>query len=148
MADPAAAASPLRRLALCLQYEGGAYCGWQRQPRDPSVQETLEAALAQLDPLGPARAVAAGRTDSGVHAAGQVVHVDMAGPIPPPRWAAALNGRLPPSIRVRGSGAGAARLACLLQCHVPALSLHALQRPHPQPVSGALDLAPLSAAPR
>jgi tRNA pseudouridine38-40 synthase len=105
MADLAATATaaPLRRLALCLQYEGGAYCGWQRQPRDPSVQETLEAALAQLDPLGPARAVAAGRTDSGVHAAGQVVHVDIAGPIPPQRWAAALNGRLPASIRVRAA---------------------------------------------
>ena len=52
----------LRRIALCLQYDGSAYCGWQRQPRDPSVQETLEAALAQLDPGGPATVVAAGRT--------------------------------------------------------------------------------------
>jgi tRNA pseudouridine38-40 synthase len=50
-------------------------------------------------------AVAAGRTDSGVHAAGQVVHVDVAGPIPARRWAAALNGRLPPSIRVRAAAA-------------------------------------------
>ena len=88
---------PLRRIALCLQYDGSAYCGWQRQPRDPSVQETLEAALAQLDPQGPAQAVAAGRTDSGVHAAGQVVHFDAAGPIP--------AHRLPSSIRVRAAAA-------------------------------------------
>jgi len=95
----------LRRIALCLQYDGSAYCGWQRQPRDPSVQETLETALSQLDPQRPATAVAAGRTDSGVHAAGQVVHFDAAGPIPAQRWPAALNGRLPASIRVRAAAA-------------------------------------------
>ncbi|MFZ9754397.1 MAG: tRNA pseudouridine(38-40) synthase TruA [Cyanobium sp.] len=104
--DPAAAAPAApRRIALCLQYDGAAYCGWQRQPRDPSVQETLEGALAQLDPHRPATVVAAGRTDSGVHAAGQVVHFDAAGPIPAHRWPAALNGRLPASIRVRGAAA-------------------------------------------
>jgi tRNA pseudouridine38-40 synthase len=69
------------------------------------VQETLETALAALDPQRPARAVAAGRTDSGVHAAGQVVHFEAAGPIPAQRWAAALNGRLPASIRVRAAAA-------------------------------------------
>jgi len=69
------------------------------------VQETLETALAALDPQRPARAVAAGRTDAGVHAAGQVVHFDAAGPIPAQRWAAALNGRLPASIRVRAAAA-------------------------------------------
>lgn len=98
-------AEPLRRIALCLQYDGSAYCGWQRQPRDPSVQQTLEEAIAQLDPHRPVRVVAAGRTDSGVHAAGQVVHFDGAGPIPAQRWAAALNGRLPGTIRVRAAAA-------------------------------------------
>jgi tRNA pseudouridine38-40 synthase len=103
---PAPSASGrLRRIALCLQYDGSAYCGWQRQPRDPSVQETLEAALAQLDPHRPASVVAAGRTDSGVHAAAQVVHFDALGPIPALRWPAALNGRLPASIRVRAAAA-------------------------------------------
>ncbi len=47
--------------------------------------------------------MAAGRTDSGVHAAAQVVHFDAAGPIPVGRWARALNGRLPPTIRVRAA---------------------------------------------
>jgi tRNA pseudouridine38-40 synthase len=98
--DPSAAGG-LRRIALCLQYDGSAFCGWQKQPRDPSVQETLEAAIAALDPAGPARTQAAGRTDTGVHAAGQVVHCEVAGPIPAQRWPAALNGRLPASIRVR-----------------------------------------------
>ena len=82
------------------------------------MQQTLEEALRELDPAGPALCMAAGRTDTGVHAAAQVVHFDCAGPIPPQRWPKALNGRLPPSIRVR-----AAREvprdwhACFSACH-------------------------------
>ncbi len=95
----------IQRIALCLQYDGGAFCGWQRQHNAPSVQERLEEAIAALDPHRPAHAVAAGRTDTGVHAAGQVVHFDAAGPIPAQRWAKALNGRLPATIRVRAAAA-------------------------------------------
>ena len=51
------------------------------------------------------QAVAAGRTDTGVHAAGQVVHFDCSGPIPVHRWARALNGRLPASVRIRAAAA-------------------------------------------
>lgn len=93
----------IQRIALCLQYEGSAFHGWQRQARHPSVQQTLEEVIAALDPHRPVRAVAAGRTDTGVHAAAQVVHFDAAGPIPARRWPRALNGRLPPSIRVRAA---------------------------------------------
>ncbi len=92
-----------QRIALCLQYDGAAFQGWQRQPRHASVQETLEEAIAFLDPGASRRVVAAGRTDSGVHAAGQVVHFDAMGPIPPRRWPKALNGRLPSTIRVRSA---------------------------------------------
>ena len=60
----------------------------------------MEEAIQGLDPLCPIPAVAAGRTDAGVHAAGQVVHFDTFGPIPSERWASALNGRLPKTIRV------------------------------------------------
>ncbi len=67
------------------------------------MQEVLEAAIEGLDPHRPIRCVAAGRTDSGVHAAAQVVHFDAAGPIPAERWAKALNGRLPATIRVRAA---------------------------------------------
>lgn len=67
------------------------------------MQGVLEEAIATLDPHRPVRAVAAGRTDRGVHAAAQVVHFDVSGPIPARRWAKALNGRLPSSIRVRAS---------------------------------------------
>ena len=67
------------------------------------MQAVLEAAIAQLDPLRPIQSFAAGRTDAGVHAAAQVVHFDCSGPIPAAKWAPALNGRLPASIRVRES---------------------------------------------
>ena len=91
----------LRRIALSLQYDGSGFSGWQRQPNTISVQEALEDAISILDPLSPAKAIAAGRTDAGVHAAGQVVHFDSCGPIPISSWASALNGRLPEKIRVR-----------------------------------------------
>lgn len=68
-----------------------------------SVQATLETALAALDPHRPMVCVAAGRTDSGVHAAAQVVHFEAIGPIPAQRWPKALNGRLPPTIRIRAA---------------------------------------------
>ena len=77
------------------------FCGWQRQPNGNSVQAVLDGAISALDPHRPVLTVAAGRTDAGVHAAGQVVHFDSCGPIPARRWAPALNGRLPSSIRVR-----------------------------------------------
>jgi len=91
----------LRRIALSIQYEGSGFCGWQKQPKGISVQGLLEEAISILDPIRPVNAIAAGRTDAGVHAAGQVVHFDSCGPIPVSRWASALNGRLPAQIRVR-----------------------------------------------
>jgi len=67
------------------------------------VQSAIEEALGQLEPAISHTIIAAGRTDAGVHAAAQVVHFDSTGPIPPHRWPAALNGRLPQSIRIRAA---------------------------------------------
>lgn len=86
-----------------MQYDGSAFHGWQRQSHHASVQETLELSIAGLDPHRPVRAVAAGRTDTGVHASGQVVHFDCIGPIPAQRWTRALNGRLPSTVRIRAA---------------------------------------------
>ena len=97
---PAAVGDECRRLALLVQYDGSAYRGWQRQHNGPTVQATLEHAIRALDPDFTGTAVAAGRTDSGVHAAGQVVHLDVRSPIPVHRWPKALNGCLPADIRV------------------------------------------------
>lgn len=64
------------RYKLVLEYDGTSFCGWQRQRDHPSVQETLENALFALTGESPVVA-ASGRTDSGVHALGQVVSFDL-----------------------------------------------------------------------
>ena len=88
------------RIALVIQYDGSCFRGWQNQKDSITVQGTLEEKIAELDPSRPVKVIAAGRTDSGVHASGQVVHFDCAGPIPTHKWSSALNGRLPSSIKV------------------------------------------------
>jgi len=83
------------RHAFLLEYDGTPFSGWQRQARRPSVQGALEAALARLEPDLPAVA-AAGRTDAGVHALGQVAQADMARAWDPFRLREALNHHLRP----------------------------------------------------
>ncbi|WP_269621871.1 tRNA pseudouridine(38-40) synthase TruA [Prochlorococcus marinus] len=90
----------LRRIALLIQYQGTYFNGWQRQKAGETVQKILEESIFSLEPFHEIKVVAAGRTDSGVHAAGQVVHFDSVGQIPVHRWPSALNGRLPSSVRV------------------------------------------------
>lgn len=88
------------RLKLTLAYDGAEYEGWQIQlspRRPPTVQGAVEAALFQL--LGrECRVFGAGRTDSGVHALGQVCHVDV--PEKGWDWRKRLNAVLPPDIRI------------------------------------------------
>ncbi|HHL43291.1 MAG TPA: tRNA pseudouridine(38-40) synthase TruA [Hellea balneolensis] len=67
----------MTRYKLTIEYDGAPYAGWQRQDDQPSVQGTIEAACLALDGA-PATVFGAGRTDSGVHALGQVAHVDLA----------------------------------------------------------------------
>jgi tRNA pseudouridine38-40 synthase len=87
------------RLRLTVQYDGTDYSGWQAQANAPTVQGTLEAAVASVE--GREAAVhGAGRTDAGVHALGQVAHVDVEKALAPDVWARALNAHLPPDIRV------------------------------------------------
>ena len=90
----------IKRIALVIQYDGSGYCGWQNQKKFTTIQGTIEDKIAELDPIRPVKVIAAGRTDSGVHASGQVVHFDCTGPIPIHKWTSALNGRLPASIKV------------------------------------------------
>ncbi|MFV0512049.1 MAG: tRNA pseudouridine(38-40) synthase TruA [Jhaorihella sp.] len=83
------------RFALKVEYHGAPFAGWQRQKDQPSVQGAIEAALARLEP-GPHTVAAAGRTDAGVHALGQVAQCDLAKDWDPSRLAAALNFHLKP----------------------------------------------------
>ena len=84
------------RYALKIEYDGGPFCGWQRQADgQPTVQGAIEAALARLEPRQHTIA-AAGRTDAGVHGLGQVAHCDMAKDWDPFRLAGAINAHLRP----------------------------------------------------
>lgn len=85
------------RYALLIDYDGGPFNGWQRQAQgQPSVQEAVETALARLEP-GPHTIAAAGRTDAGVHATGQVAHCDLSRDWAPFRLSEALNFHLKPA---------------------------------------------------
>lgn len=87
------------RIALGIEYDGSGYCGWQSQPGGCGVQDRLEGALAAI--AGHAvRVAAAGRTDTGVHALGQVVHFDTDANRPESAWVRGVNAGLPDSIRV------------------------------------------------
>ena len=80
-----------RRYALTLEYDGAPFVGWQRQENGLSVQRVLEEAAAHLNGGVPPHAVAAGRTDAGVHAEGQVAEIEIAADLPPERVREALN---------------------------------------------------------
>ncbi|MDF3607790.1 tRNA pseudouridine(38-40) synthase TruA [Paracoccus sp. DMF-8] len=87
------------RYALQVEYDGVPFAGWQAQAEHPSVQGALERALARLDPgfAAGARIAAAGRTDAGVHATGQVAHADLVRAWDPFKLAQALNWHLKPA---------------------------------------------------
>ena len=100
------------RLRIDLAYDGGDFHGWAAQPGLRTVQAELEAALATILRISEVSTVCAGRTDTGVHARGQVVHldveegalVDAAGRSegdPAEAVSRRLNGVLPPDVRVR-----------------------------------------------
>jgi tRNA pseudouridine38-40 synthase len=85
------------RLALGVSYRGGAYRGWQRQPGGQTVQDALEAALTAFVDQ-PVTTVCAGRTDAGVHAFNQVVHLDSPVERPVFSWLRGTNRHLPADI--------------------------------------------------
>jgi tRNA pseudouridine38-40 synthase len=85
------------RYALKIEYDGQPFNGWQRQAEgQPTVQAAIEAALSRLDP-GPHTIAAAGRTDAGVHATGQVAHCDLSRAWDPFRLSGAINAHLRPA---------------------------------------------------
>lgn len=92
---------PVRTLKLTVEYDGTAYSGYQRQGQgERTIQSTLEETLRTLSPREEVTLHAAGRTDVGVHALGQVVSFQTESRLPVERWAIALNSLLPPDIAV------------------------------------------------
>ncbi len=90
----------IARIALGLEYDGAAFCGWQTQPSRCAVQDHVERALAAIAGM-PVETVCAGRTDAGVHALGQVVHFDCEVERPNSAWVRGVNALLPPSVVIR-----------------------------------------------
>jgi tRNA pseudouridine38-40 synthase len=87
------------RIALGIEYDGAPFCGWQTQPERCAVQDYLEAALTSVAQQ-EIKIVAAGRTDTGVHALSQVVHFDTEVERPMTAWVQGGNAHLHPSVRV------------------------------------------------
>lgn len=92
----------MKRIKLIVSYDGTGYCGWQVQPNGITVEEVLNKALQKLTGED-IHVIGASRTDSGVHALGNVAVFDTETTIPAERIAAALNQRLPEDIVIRSS---------------------------------------------
>ncbi len=87
------------RYALGIEYDGADFFGWQRQSHAPSVQQSVEKALAVVA-NHPVTVICAGRTDTGVHARGQVVHFDSPSERSQRQWLLGINSNLPDAVRV------------------------------------------------
>lgn len=89
------------RLKLTIAYDGRPFLGWATQPEGGTIQDHIEGALAEVV-KEPVRVHNAGRTDAGVHALGQILHFDAPedSSMNPFNYLPALNGKLPPTIRV------------------------------------------------
>jgi tRNA pseudouridine38-40 synthase len=98
--NAAPAAPEVMRWKCRVAYDGTAFSGWQSQTDRNAVQDHLECRLAELFQT-EVRLHGSGRTDAGVHARGQVFHVDAAWRHGPERLLAALRGGLPPAIQVQ-----------------------------------------------
>ncbi len=89
----------MAKIKLTIAYDGTDYCGWQRQAGQITIQQTIEEALTSLL-YQPVTVDGAGRTDSGVHALGQVASFECPKPFPASRLQQALNNILPPDVRI------------------------------------------------
>lgn len=93
----------LKRIALAVEYDGEGFCGWQRQLHCHSVQAELEQALGKIVQM-PVTVYCAGRTDSGVHAAAQIVHFDTELDRPLRAWTFGVNSHLDRRVAVHWAG--------------------------------------------
>lgn len=88
------------RVALGLSYDGSPFHGWQTQPGGQTLQDSVEAALESFL-AHPVQTICAGRTDTGVHALNQVIHVDTTAERSVESWVRGVNALLPASVAVQ-----------------------------------------------
>jgi tRNA pseudouridine38-40 synthase len=140
------------RFRLTLEYAGTRYSGWQIQKNAKTVQGELHRALESVLGRAPFETYGSGRTDAGVHALGQVAHVDTAATLPPATLAARLNDALPADINVldaeRVSPRFHARHSAVARRYVYQISRRrtAFAKPFVWWVKDDLDLARMQAA--
>ena len=143
----------MARYVLLVSYDGTHFAGSQRQPGLRTVQSVLEEAAEKVF-SAPVKAVFSGRTDAGVHAAGQVCHIDGETPVPPKRLREALNRLLPDDLKVRESAAAPAGFDCTRSAKRKTYCYRFYSAPCPLPlweryavrVEEAPDLARMQAA--
>ena len=92
----------MRRIKLTVAYDGTNYCGWQLQPNGVTIEEVLNKALSELL-REEIQVIGASRTDSGVHARGNIAVFDTEARIPAEKICFAVNQRLPEDVRVQKS---------------------------------------------
>ncbi|MEH7349237.1 tRNA pseudouridine(38-40) synthase TruA [Gottfriedia acidiceleris] len=91
----------MNRIKCIISYDGTLFNGYQVQPNQRTVQTDIEKVLMKMHKGNPIRIQASGRTDTGVHAVGQVIHFDSEYALQPEQWKRALNAQLPKDINVR-----------------------------------------------
>ncbi|MEE6452871.1 tRNA pseudouridine(38-40) synthase TruA [Gottfriedia acidiceleris] len=91
----------MNRIKCIISYDGTLFNGYQVQPNQRTVQTDFEKVLTKMHKGNPIRIHASGRTDTGVHAVGQVIHFDSEYALQPEQWKRALNAQLPKDIYVR-----------------------------------------------
>jgi tRNA pseudouridine38-40 synthase len=150
-AEPAAPPPATRWKCVCA-YDGGPFGGWQSQPDGHSVQDAIEARLAQIFGA-PVRTHASGRTDAGVHARAQVFHFDAVWRHGPERLLAALRAVLSPAIQIRAVRAVPAKFHArfsatgkIYSYHLHLVDADPFTRPYCWPVFRPLDFAAMAAA--
>lgn len=122
------------RLKLKIAYDGRPFGGWQIQPNADTIQQRIEEGLAEIA-KEPVRLHGSGRTDAGVHASGQVAHFDAPDHLTmnPVNWLAALNTKLPATIRIMDCEEVAsdfhARFSATSKCYTYALGLSPILPP-------------------
>jgi tRNA pseudouridine38-40 synthase len=89
----------MRNIKLTIEYNGTNYLGWQRQKRGPTIQETIETAIEKITKNG-VKLIGSGRTDSGVHALGQVANFKTSSGLSAYQLQKALNAILPEDISI------------------------------------------------
>jgi tRNA pseudouridine38-40 synthase len=141
------------KLKLTLEYDGTGFRGWARQPGERTVEGVLREGLDTVFPRWDGLAVA-GRTDTGVHATGQVASVDVDGGPPPERTAGALNAALPDDVAVLAAEEAVGDFHARFSAVSRSYRYRVLARPAPSPLEARralwwprpLDVDALSAA--